>query len=147
MSSFSKVLSSTRASSMAGARCQHNPATSQLERLISITRSRAIRFERREGSAQVVQLLHGLRSIGSHQRRRMQISSPTPPHSISFGGFRTPADEHVASSFKRPASETLHTSDIRPLFDLGPLEARLCCKTSFCLADHRFSGRGAKIEY
>jgi hypothetical protein len=34
------------------------------------------------------------------------ISSP-PPHSISFGGFRTPAAEQAAPSVKRPASETL----------------------------------------
>ena len=32
-----------------------------------------------------------------------------PPSAVSsFGGFRTPAAEHAALSFKRPASETLH---------------------------------------
>src|SRR5260370_31807411 len=34
-----------------------------------------------------------------------------PPSAVSsFGGFRTPAAEHAATSLKRPASETLHTS-------------------------------------
>src|SRR4029077_7652838 len=32
------------------------------------------------------------------------------PHSISLGGFRTPAAEFAVPSLMRPASETLHTS-------------------------------------
>src|SRR5262249_49068291 len=52
---------------------------------------RAVRFEAGAASTQVVQLSHGVLSIGSHRRRMDTISSPRSPHSISFGGFRTPA--------------------------------------------------------
>jgi hypothetical protein len=70
---------------------------------------RAVRIEGARRSAQIVQLLHGGRSIGSRQQRWIAISSP-PPHSISFGGFRTPATSRGVRGAVRhgPASENLH---------------------------------------
>src|SRR5258706_15677862 len=69
---------------------------------------RAVRIEGARGSAQIVQLLHG--ALHRFTSATMDAISSPPPHSISFGGFRTPAAEYAAPSLKRPASETLHTS-------------------------------------
>jgi hypothetical protein len=40
----------------------------------------------------------------------MQYPCRRPPHSISFGGFRTPAARACGTARERPASETLHRS-------------------------------------
>src|SRR5258708_17264523 len=58
----------------------------------------------------IVQLLHG--ALHRFTSATMDAISSPPPHSISFGGFRTPAAEHAATSLKRPASETLHNSGL-----------------------------------
>src|SRR5260221_6255405 len=50
-----------------------------------------------------------------------------PPSAVSsFGGFRTPAAEHAATSLKRPASETLHNSG-RPDKDANDPQADIPC--------------------
>jgi hypothetical protein len=53
-------------------------------------------------------------SIGSYQRRWMQYPRRCPPHSISLGGFRTPAPGVRARAVHGPASENLHRSRHRP---------------------------------
>src|SRR5260370_5364914 len=115
MSSFSKVLSST-SSFFNGWRSMPGtiPATSQLERLISITaisvRSglRGVRDRLRSFN-----FCMGLLSIGSHQRRRMQYPRRRPPHSIFIGGFRTTAPVQAASSrmavIRNPSQEQTST--------------------------------------
>src|SRR5258705_3915273 len=98
-----------RASSMAGARRQHDAGDEPARQAqFNNGDQRAVRIERARGSAQIIQLLHG--ALHRFISATMDAISSPPPHSISFGGFRTPAAEHAASSLKRPASETLHIS-------------------------------------
>ena len=91
-SSFSNVPSSTL-SFFNGWRSTPGtiPATSQLDWLISMT---AISVP--SGSRRLRDRLRSFNfcmecSIGSNQRRWMQHPRRRPPHSISLGGFRTPA--------------------------------------------------------
>ena len=67
------------------------------------------RTTRRIGSIQISQITRGT---------QIPIASAAPPFVpssavSSLGGFRTPAAEHAALSFKRPASETLHINRSR----------------------------------
>src|SRR6266849_2523141 len=70
---------------------------------------RAIQFEGRGGSVQVVQLLHG----GALHRFTSALTDAIcrrPPHSISIGGLRTPAPGVRRAAIMGPPSANLHRS-------------------------------------
>ena len=77
-----------------------------------------------------------------------------PPGAVSsFGGFRTPATKQVAPSLKRPASETLHPSDIPPArlrfaFETDSPGFMSLCRSPFAAAglDPRFDVRAVKLR-
>ena len=103
---------------------------------------RAVRFKGGEGSAQVVQLLHGLHR--SHQRRWNAISSP-PPHTIFHHGIRgrggtiywaaLPSDQRQVQAdmrthlIHRPARDIFPPQGGARFFSIGsdPEHFSFCC--------------------
>src|SRR6476659_10195009 len=63
-------------------------------------------YGRARGSAQIVQLLHGV--LHRFTSATMDAISSPPPHSISLGGLRTPAPRVRGTTVMGPASENLH---------------------------------------
>ena len=113
-SSFSNALSSTASFQRLALDARHDTGNEPARQAhLNDRNQRAVRLEGGEGSAQVVQLLHGVApsvhisddgmpySHRPHRRRR-------PPHSIFLGGFRTPATSACGTVREWPASETLH---------------------------------------
>src|SRR6202022_2656693 len=88
---------------------------------------RAVRIEGSEGSAQVVQLLHGV--LHRFTSATMDAISSPPPHSISFGGLRTPAPVRAAppSWDRHPQTFTLPEVRGRPALVRFPLHRGHCC--------------------